>query len=170
MLYLYTSHLSLSIQFREHLLKESLPWAPRIPFLHLLHLLCFSLLLSWLSFFKKIFYFIFFLERGREGGSEGEKHQCVVASCVPPTEDLACNPGMCPDWKLNWQPLVCRPVLNPLSHTTQGMLSWQSLITRLHHVMFFLIRLWVSWEWSAWLIFFYIPIFNTAPGFGMKLG
>ena len=25
---------------------------------------------------------------------EGEKHHCVVASCVPPTGDLACNPGM----------------------------------------------------------------------------
>ena len=32
---------------------------------------------------------------------EGEKHQCVVASCAPPTGDLAHNPGMCPDWELN---------------------------------------------------------------------
>ena len=31
-------------------------------------------------------------------GREGKKHQCVVASCAPPTRDLACNPGMCPDW------------------------------------------------------------------------
>ena len=46
-------------------------------------------------FFK---YFIYlFLERGREGDREGEKHQCVVASCAPPTGNLACNPGMCPD-------------------------------------------------------------------------
>ena len=22
----------------------------------------------------------------------------------PLTGDLACNPGMCPDWELNWQP------------------------------------------------------------------
>ena len=44
-------------------------------------------------------YFIYlFLERGKEGEREGAKHQCVVASCVPPTGDLACNPGMCPDW------------------------------------------------------------------------
>ena len=28
---------------------------------------------------------------------EGKKHQCVVASRVPPSGDLACNPGMCPD-------------------------------------------------------------------------
>ena len=45
---------------------------------------------------------------GREGEIEGEKHQCVVASHVRPppnppwTGDLACNPGMCPDWELNW--------------------------------------------------------------------
>ena len=41
------------------------------------------------------------LERGREGEREGEEHQCVVASHVPPTRDLACNPDMCPDWELN---------------------------------------------------------------------
>ena len=39
----------------------------------------------------------------RERGREGEKHQCVVASHVPPTGDLAHNPGMCPDWESNWQ-------------------------------------------------------------------
>ena len=41
----------------------------------------------------------------REGEGRGErgqvKHQCVVASCAPSTEDLACNPGMCPDWESN---------------------------------------------------------------------
>ena len=36
---------------------------------------------------------------------EGEKHQCVVATHMPPTGDLAYNPGMCPDWELNQQPL-----------------------------------------------------------------
>ena len=34
-----------------------------------------------------------FLERGREG--EGERNQYVVASCMPPAGDVACNPGMC---------------------------------------------------------------------------
>ena len=45
---------------------------------------------------------------GKEEEREGEKHQCVVASCVPPTGDLACNPGMCPDWELNWRPFGSR--------------------------------------------------------------
>ena len=42
----------------------------------------------------------------REGEREEEKHQCVVASLVPPTGDLAPNPGMCPDWELHQQLLV----------------------------------------------------------------
>ena len=47
-------------------------------------------------------YFIYlYLERGREGERGGEKHQRVAASQVPPTGDLAHNPGMCPDWELN---------------------------------------------------------------------
>ena len=44
----------------------------------------------------------------------------MVASHAPPTGDLAYNPGMCPDWELNWRPLVRRLALNLLSHTSQG--------------------------------------------------
>ena len=46
-------------------------------------------------YFLKIL-FIYLLERGRAGETEGEKHQRMVASYAPPTGDLACNPGMCP--------------------------------------------------------------------------
>ena len=28
----------------------------------------------------------------------------MIASCVPPTGDLAYNPGLCPDWESNHQP------------------------------------------------------------------
>ena len=55
-------------------------------------------------FFKKYFSYLFFREREREREREGEKHQCVVASHTPQTGDLARNPGMCPDWELNWRP------------------------------------------------------------------
>ena len=44
----------------------------------------------------------FFFMRG--GERKGEKHQCVVPCHMPRTGDLAHNPGMCPDWELNWQP------------------------------------------------------------------
>ena len=55
-------------------------------------------------FFKKILK-IYFQRRRREGEREGEKKQCVVAFCVSGTRDLACNPGMCPDWELDWKPI-----------------------------------------------------------------
>ena len=51
---------------------------------------------------KLLFIFLrFHLFLEREEGREGEKHQCVVASHEPPTGDLVCNPGICPDWELN---------------------------------------------------------------------
>ena len=55
-----------------------------------------------LSIYLFIFIHYFFLENG--GGKlerEEEKHECVVASHVAPTWDLAHNPGMCPDWEPN---------------------------------------------------------------------
>ena len=52
--------------------------------------------------FLKIFYLFIFRER-RKGERERENHQCVGASCVPSIGDLACNPGMCPDWESNQQ-------------------------------------------------------------------
>ena len=54
------------------------------------------------------------------GEREREKYQCVVASHVAPTGDLACNPGMCPYWESNWQPFGLQPALNPLSSASQG--------------------------------------------------
>ena len=48
------------------------------------------------------FYLFIFRQRGREGEREGEKYQCVVASHMPSAKYLACNPGMCPNWELNW--------------------------------------------------------------------
>ena len=55
-----------------------------------------------------IFYFFeglfIFRDWGREGGREGEKHQCVVAFRMSPVGNLAHNPGVCPDWESNWLP------------------------------------------------------------------
>ena len=53
-------------------------------------------------------YVCIYFEREGKGEGEGEKHQCVVASCTPSAGDLAYNPGMCPDWELNWQPFGSR--------------------------------------------------------------
>ena len=55
--------------------------------------LFFSLeIISKISFLKKDFYL--FLEREREGEIVGEKHQCVVASHVPPPPEW--GPGSQP--------------------------------------------------------------------------
>ena len=48
--------------------------------------------------------YLFIRERGREGEREREKHQCVVASHVSQTGDLAHNPGIYLDWESNHQP------------------------------------------------------------------
>ena len=56
----------------------------------------FLLITSFSNFLKKDLKFIF---REGKGEREGEKHQhqYVVAFHTPPTGNLACNPGMCPD-------------------------------------------------------------------------
>ena len=71
------------------------------------------------DFFLKRFYLFIFRESGREG-REGEKHQCVVTSHMAPTEDLARNTGTCPHWESNRQHFGLRPMLNPLSYTSQN--------------------------------------------------
>ena len=64
--------------------------------------------LHFVSFFFLRFYLFIFRERAREGEREGETHWCsretsVCASHMPPTKDLARNPGTGPDWELNQQ-------------------------------------------------------------------
>ena len=79
------------------------------------------------SFFLFLRFYPFIYSREGKGGErEGGKHQCVVASHTSPTRDLACNPGMCPDWELNQRPLVRRPTPNPLRHDSQGR-KWLSM-------------------------------------------
>ena len=39
---------------------------------------------------------------------------------MPRTGDLACNPGVRPDWKLNRRPFGLQLALNPQSYTSQG--------------------------------------------------
>ena len=61
--------------------------------------------LVWATLFCKIV-FIYFRREGREkkrNNNVEEKHRWV-ASLTSPTQDLACNPGMCPYWESNQQP------------------------------------------------------------------
>ena len=61
----------------------------------------FLLIKVTIFYFFKDFIYLFF-ERGK--GKDRGKHLHVVASHVPPTGNMAHNPGMCPDWGSNWRP------------------------------------------------------------------
>ena len=56
-----------------------------------------------IKLFLKRFYLFIFRERGREREKNTDVREINqwVASHMPPTEDLASNPGMCPDWESN---------------------------------------------------------------------
>ena len=70
--------------------------------------------------FLKRFHLFIFRERGREGEKEEEKHQCVVASQVPPTSDMAHTQACALTGSRTGNALVFRLSLNPLSYTSQG--------------------------------------------------
>ena len=56
------------------------------------------------------FYLFIFRERGgrekerRRKTSMCERYIDLVASCMPPSGDLVCKLGMCPEQEWNWQP------------------------------------------------------------------
>ena len=70
-------------------------------------------------FFKILFIYLF-LEKRREGERKGERHQCVVVSRGPlgtwPTTQACALTG-----NQTSDPLLLRPALNSLSHTSQGL-------------------------------------------------
>ena len=52
-----------------------------------------------------------------------EKHQ-LVASCTSPAKDLACNPGMCPDWEENQQPFGLWNNAQPTESHQSGLYTY----------------------------------------------
>ena len=70
---------------------------------------------------KKILrlYLFIFTQREREGEREGEKHQCVVAFHRPQLGTWPTTQACALTGNRTGDPLVCRPALNPLSHTSQ---------------------------------------------------
>ena len=73
-----------------------------------------------------MFIYLFILER-REG-REKKEHQCVVASRVSPTGDLAHNPDLCPEKESNQRSLARRPALNPLKPHQPGQYCVISIV------------------------------------------
>ena len=92
------------------------------------------LIFYWLDL--GIFFFLdfiyLFLDR-REGTEKDKKKSINVwLPLMPLTESLAHNPGQCPDWESTLHPLVLRPGLSTLSHTSQGMileLCWKEKLS-----------------------------------------
>ena len=80
---------------------------------YLLHMTMLSL------FFLRFYLFILEREEGKEKERERNINVWLPSTC-PLTGDLACNPGMCPDWESIGDPLIPRPALSPLSHSSQG--------------------------------------------------
>ncbi|KAF6125283.1 hypothetical protein HJG60_009802 [Phyllostomus discolor] len=56
---------------------------------------------KYIYIFRGVFQYFVFRDRVVR---ERERNINVWLSCAPPNGDLAHNPGVCPDWELNWQP------------------------------------------------------------------
>ena len=90
--------------------------------------------------FLKIFILFIFRERETEGEREGEKHQCVVASCATPPGDMARDLGMCPDWESNWRPFSSQAGTQSTELHQPGLEFSSSVSQELLYRSFFLLK------------------------------
>ena len=73
------------------------------------------------NFFSFCMILFIFRERGREGERKGEEHQCVVDSRMSQPGTWPVTPACALTGYRTSDPFVCRPALNPLSHTSQSL-------------------------------------------------
>ena len=71
----------------------------------------------------------------REKNLDVQRKHPSVASLTLPTWDLACNPGMCPEWNQTSNLLVSGTMPKPLSHTRQSCMLFlkNTVITLMKH-------------------------------------
>ena len=79
-----------------------------------------------LSFLKKTLFIS--RERGREGEREGNIHMCHLSSAPYWGPDLQPRHVPRPTGNQTGNPLVHRPALHPLSHTSQGFVFFKDFI------------------------------------------
>ena len=106
-------------------------------------------------FFKDFVYF--FSKR------EEEKHQCVVASHMPPTGDLARNPGMCPDWESNWRPFGSQAGTHSTEPHSQSSIFILKMNRSLAKGMEHLWKFQESAKLKLYLCLLYITFRNYSP-------
>ena len=95
--------------------------------------------LHWSFGFLKNDFFNLFLERGK--GTEKEKERNInvrekhqsVATCTPPTWDMACNTVLCPNWESNQWPFGLWKDAHPTELHQSGLIiqlfwDWLTLI------------------------------------------
>ena len=84
--------------------------------------------------FKKDFIYLL-LERREGKEKERERNMDVqeiyrlVASPTPPTGDLVCNPGMCPDWESNWWPFSLQASIQSTEPQQPGLKYFFMLVS-----------------------------------------
>ena len=83
-----------------------------------------SVLLLLLLFFKKRFYLFIFLESEERRKKERERNiSAQLPLMLPLLGTWSATQGSALTGNRTGDPLVCRPALNPLSHTSQGISS-----------------------------------------------
>ena len=88
-------------------------------------------MISYTSFFL-ISYLLILRERGREGERAERNINVWLPLSHLPTGDLASNPGMCPEGASTGDPLVHRPALNPLSHTSWATIFFLLMVSLIY--------------------------------------
>ena len=68
------------------------------------------------NFFKDFIYFL-----REKGGRKRGRETSACGFAHPPTGDLACNPGMCPDWELNQQPFGSQAGAQSIEQPSQDL-------------------------------------------------
>ena len=58
---------------------------------------------------------------------------------MPATGDLACNPGVCPDWELNWWPLASQAGIQSTEPHQPGLRTLSFLWA------WYMLKTWLSW-------------------------
>ena len=111
--------------------------------------------------FYEIFIFlkillIYFQTEGKGGRKKGQKHQCVVASHVPPIGDLACNPGMCSDWEQNQQPVGSQASTQSTDPHQPGLILYFKYL----QVFLFLLLCFILFVCLFFYFFYFLVLFN----------